>query len=150
MRNGTVCHNLAVTDHDNALCVARYPGIMRDKDRGNAVVPVHLLKNLHHFCAAARVKVACRLVCENHSWLVDNCPRDCDTLLLPTRKLTWQMVDPVAKPNRFQRFFCLFRAPGDSTIDHWQFYLPQRRCSLEQVKALKHETDFLVANAREI
>ena len=50
-----------------------------------------------------------------------------------------------------QRLFGTLGAPSGrhAGIDQWQFHIVQRCSACQQVESLKHESDFLVADARE-
>src|SRR3989344_3728546 len=49
-----------------------------------------------------RVEISSWLVGDENIWLIDYCPRDGNTLLLPARKLTWKMPHFVEKADKFQ------------------------------------------------
>ena len=65
---------------------------MRHKYRRDSLFAIQSLENLHDFFTAACVQIAGWLVGKNQRWLVDQRPRDGDTLLLPAGKLTRQMI----------------------------------------------------------
>jgi len=75
-------------------------------------------------------------------------PRDSHPLLLAARKLLGLMRQAIAQPDRLQGLPCHSTAftRADAGIDQGQLHLSPRRGAGQQVEALKHEANLLVAD----
>src|ERR1041385_4890841 len=65
---------------------------------------VQFLEQIHHSLTIARIKISCRFVGQEDCGLTGKRARPTDALLLTTRKLTGQMLGPMAHPDALQRF----------------------------------------------
>src|SRR5215472_7530209 len=94
-----------VAHADVTLCVGRDVPLMRDHDDRDSVL-VELLENCHDLYAGAAIEIASRFVGEQHLRFVDQCSRNCHSLLLPAGKLTWIMVFTAREPDRCEYAIC--------------------------------------------
>src|SRR5437867_9779859 len=105
-----------------AICVLRETLVMRDHaDRGAALM--QFSEQTHDRFAIARVKVSSRLVRQQNRRSTGKRTRDCDTLLLAARELTWQMFCSMRHAHSLQSFgHKRFAVTGaHAAISEWQF-----------------------------
>ena len=139
----------AVHDMDDALGMPCHAGIMGHEDDGEAVGAVELLEHPEEFLAGARIKVAGRLVGQEHPRMVDQRPGDRHPLLLAAGKLRRLVVGRSAKPtfssNSAARCFILLLTEVFLGIGQRHQDVLQRRSARQQVEGLKHKTDHSIS-----
>jgi hypothetical protein len=80
-------------DHAAVLQTDQPPGtgcnivLVSDKDNGNALLAIELLKNRHDFTAGLSIEIASGLVGKYKLWIVDQRTADGNALLLPAGQL---------------------------------------------------------------
>ena len=78
-------------------------GVVGDDDEREATLAPQLFQERHNLVARTFVEVAGGLVREEHSWSLDQGPRDSNPLLLAARQLGRQMPGPLVQPDLSQR-----------------------------------------------
>src|SRR5699024_298594 len=63
-----------------------------------------LTQNTEDFSSASRVEGARRFVCKHHSWVANQRPGNCDTLLLSARKMHRIAGSLVGQPHQIEHF----------------------------------------------
>src|SRR5699024_1572617 len=63
-----------------------------------------LTQNTEDFSSASRVEGARRFVCKHHSWVANQGPGNCDTLLLSARKMHRIAGSLVGQPHQIEHF----------------------------------------------
>jgi hypothetical protein len=101
-----------------------------------------------------RVEVARRLVGEQQRRLVDERPRDRDTLLLAAGELIRMMLGPIGEAHRRQRIHrqlaSLRRRLHGTRIQQRHLDVLHRRRPRQQIEALEDEPDLRIANVRQL
>src|SRR5206468_4870514 len=125
--------------------------VMCDHANGGPA-PVQFLEQLHHRFTVARVKIACRFVCQQNGWPARKGPGDSHPLLLAAGELTWQMLCAMRHAQALQSFGYkrLAFAGSHSAISQRQLNVLKDAEIPDQLEALKNETDLAVANARPV
>jgi len=93
----------AVVHRDDPPGLRGDPPVVGDQDPRERPLPPQGLEQVNDVVAGVFVKVACRLVCEQHARGLDQRACDRDSLLLAAGKLTWQVVSPVGQADRVER-----------------------------------------------
>src|SRR5205814_6999401 len=114
---------------------------------------IQLLKNCHDLDTRSAVEVSRRFVREQHFGIIDQCASNRHALLLTARKLAWMMIFAAAKSDRRKdaiSFFAKLRiCQAMRTVKQWQLDILPRRCARQEIKTLKDETNFAIANISE-
>src|SRR5918994_5544028 len=108
------------------------------------------LKQSHDLAAGDGIKISSRLVGENQRRLVYQRSSNSHPLLLAAGKLIGRMIKTLIEtdqPEHFQGSLMPLFA-GTAVVHHRQFNILQRAGARKQIKALKDETDTLIANLR--
>ena len=147
--------NAPVAEADEPGAVLRDVHLVRDEDNRDAALPVELLEDVHDLAARARIEVSGRLVREDDRRLIDERSRDRNTLLLTARQLVRKVVKAVAKPDDLERLHGAAVALGPlhlrpTVVEQRQLDVVERRRPGQQVEALEHESDLLVAHDGEL
>src|SRR6266513_234289 len=94
MLHGDVAHKVAVLEPYDAVGIFRNIGLVSYNDDGHAGLSIDLLKNAHDLHAGARIESAGRFVGQDDPRIVDQRPRDSDSLLLAAGQLARMMILP--------------------------------------------------------
>ena len=78
---------LAVAHRDDAVRIGGNVRFMRHQNDREAAIPIERHQGFHDVVRCARIKIAGRLVGQQHGWRVDQRPRDRDALLLAAGEL---------------------------------------------------------------
>src|SRR5207248_2833816 len=107
-------------------------------------------QKLHHRFTISRIQVARRLIRQQNAGLTADRASDRDTLLLTTGKLTGEMLGTMAHADAFKRFGHPFLSIAriHAAISQGQLNVFINRQIANQIKTLKDETYFAIANAR--
>src|SRR5438034_1229852 len=112
------------------------------------------LEHGHDFGAGAAVEIARRLVGQQDRGSIDNRTGDGYALLFAPGKLVRMMVGSARQADQFKRLHrpiaSRARAEPAGSVQHRQLNILQRRSASQQMKALKDETDFLVADVGQL
>ena len=115
---------------------------------------VQFLKNSHDLDARAAVEIAGRLVGQHNFRIVDQRARDRDALLLATGKLARMMIFAALQTDRRQNGVSLFAQlrirQAMFAVKQRQLDVFARRSARQQIKALKNETEFAIANVGQL
>jgi hypothetical protein len=71
-------------------------GVMSNHDYGRPLA-MQLLEERQNLVTGIAIKSAGRLVGQDQCCLIHECPRDCDALLLTSRKLAWPMIFAISQ-----------------------------------------------------
>src|SRR5581483_892020 len=111
---------------------------------------VQLLEQIHHCFTISRVEVSSGFVGEQDCWLTSQSARNCNTLLLSTRKLAGQMFGAMGHADTLKR-----TDHSGLTLTRVQSPVSQRQLDIlinckitDQIETLENETDFPVAYTR--
>src|SRR6185436_15695768 len=120
--------NLSIFEDHYTLRVLRDVSFVRNQHERDAAFAIKTLKDLHHFNRGARIEVTGRLVSENQSRIVDQCPRDCHALLLTAGKLIRVILFTTRQPHCRQTLDCarMSSSGRDACIQHRQFHILER------------------------
>ena len=146
-----VLDNLAVFYVKGAVGFARDVEIMRNQHDSMTLV-VELFENAYHLRAGFGIQVARGLVGEDDGGVVDQRPRDSHPLLLTAGKLVWTAVQPMRQTHRFQYFLSPLVAIRHfmTDVSKGQFDVVQHARTAQKIEALENETDFFVAQHRQL
>ena len=124
---------------------------MGDEDN-RATFLMEALENLHDFFRRFRVEVACRLVRDDNMQIVDQRPRNRDTLPLAAGKLVRLMLGSVAESYRIKDFFRLFLAfpAPDAGINQRKRNIVRRADARKQIEILENKTDTPIPRDRQL
>jgi hypothetical protein len=70
--------------------------LVRHQHHRQALFLVEPPQNVHNFFAGSTIKRTSWLIGQNNGWAAGQCPRNCDTLLLPARKFIWPVIHALA------------------------------------------------------
>ena len=144
----------AVTHDDLATRPIRNVGFVRHhNDRAPFLIEAR--EEFHDLIARGRIEISSRLVGQNDFRIVDQCPRDRDSLLLPPRKLERTVIEPLAQSDFLGQRETTFLLEG---ADRWisravmqrQLDVLEHRVLGDQVVRLKNETEFLISHVRQL
>src|SRR5262245_30284986 len=141
-RQAQIFYDRAVAEHGTATRVAGDLGLVGDDDDGDPL-PVEVAEKAHDIGRRLAIEGAGRLIRQQQLWIIDECARDRDALLLAARKLLRMVAETVAEthllepPPRLQVGISRPR-PG---VRQGQHHLPQRRRARQQVELLEHKAD---------
>ena len=127
-------------------------GLVRDQHDGQPALVVQPLEDPHHLDARARVEVAGRLVGEQQRRVVDQRAGDGDALLLAARQLVRMVIEPLAEADRLERrggALAALLGADAAPVEQRQLHVLERDGPRQQVEALEHEADLVVADVRE-
>jgi len=85
-------------ERDAALGPVGDIGVVSDHDYGGPLA-MQLLEERQNLVASIAIKSAGRLVGKDQRCLIDECPSDCNALLLASRKLAWPMIFAMTQAN---------------------------------------------------
>src|SRR5215469_11170315 len=88
--------NLAVMELNSSVSQPRYNRVMRNHHKRPSLL-MEFAQQAQHDFFVRRVEIASRLVGQNDSRIVDQCPGDAHTLLLASGKLRGKMMSAVPK-----------------------------------------------------
>src|SRR3954469_8135365 len=145
------CHLPSVEKADRAAGLLRETIVVRDHHHGRSVLLVQLLENAHDLVAHGGVEIAGRLVGEHDARLSDDGARDGDALLLAAGELRRKVMNARRKSDaieRRQREF-LPLAGCDLAIQQRDLHVVEHRQIRDEVEALEHEAELLVAHLRQ-
>ena len=108
-----------------------------------------LAKEREDRLTSVRIQVSSRFIREDDFRIVYQRPRDGDALLLSAGKLHRPMFHAILQVDHFQGFHRALAAlaRGSAAVDHRQFDVLEHVQLGQQIEKLKHEADFLVADA---
>ncbi len=143
--------NLPVAEANEPRAVLGDVHLVRDEDDGDAALAIELLEDVHDLDARARIEVSGRLVGEDDRRLVDERARDRDALLLTARQLVRKVVKALAEADDLERLHGAAVTLGrlhlrPAVVEQGQLDVVERRGPRQQVEALEHEPDLLVAD----
>src|SRR5438132_13562163 len=151
--DGAVVQRDAVTERDDARAVLGDVGLVRHEHDRDAALHVEPLKDAHHLDAGLAIEVARRLVGEQQRRPIYERARNRDALLLAAGELIGMVIEPFAQTNRRQRFGRTLAPLGrvnTARVEQRQLDVLEGGGARQQVKALEHEPDFRVADARQL
>src|SRR5690349_6656581 len=143
--------DLSVKDLDLAIDYACDIGFVRGDDDCRAAIR-HVTKEVENLSGCNRIEIAGRLVCEHERWLVCECARDRDTLLLTAGKCCRQFVCMALDSDTIQqcnRAFASLTQWNRFREVHRQHDVLGRSQRWQQLKKLKDEADVSAAPGRE-
>jgi hypothetical protein len=113
---------------------------------------VELAKKTHHLTTGFRVEVAGRLIGKNDARARGQRPRNRYPLLLAARQLQWRTGRALAQSDPFEHGLRLLpaRLMRHAGIHQRQRDIVECRQLGQQVEALKHETDFTIAQGGQL
>ena len=122
--------------------------LVRDQNDGVAVF-VKLFEQVHDVVTGGRVQRAGGLVSQQYRRMINQRAGNRHPLPLAAGKLVGPVRHAIRKIDFAERCFSHLVAPGsrNAAVDQRQFDVVQRRRSRQQIESLKHEADFLIANA---
>src|ERR1700731_3332596 len=142
-------HDPAVAQLDDAVSITCVFFRMRHLDDGHAFI-IQFLKEFHDLFALARVEIAGRFVGEKKVWIGDDGTRDADQLLLSARQLPRIKIffsDDVEAIERVSHDAGALRFT-EAPIRKRDIEVLVNGQIVEQMVALKNETDLFVAQSR--
>jgi hypothetical protein len=116
-------------------------------DNDCSIIPVQIVKQREDAIGRFAVDGACRLIGEDQSGFICDCPGNRDALLLATGQLMRPMVKSMRKTDPIQgilRFAPPFAA-SHASIGQRQLDILERAGSRQQRSHLEHEADFAAA-----
>ena len=144
--NGCRCvpHDPAVSHRDDAPCPSCHRWIVGDQDQ-RVAGSGQFVQLLHYLLAARRIQRSGRLVGQNHSPSVDQCPRNRHPLLLAARELVGQVLQTLRQAQSREQGSCAFvpRLLAHPRIAGRHRHIVQCRGRADQVVALEDETEHL-------
>ena len=155
VEHGLVGHDAAVAEADEPRSVLGDVVLVRDEQDGDAALLVQALEDAHDLDAGARVEVAGGFVGQDDRRLVDQRAGDGDALLLAAGELVRHVVIALAEPDRVERRQRALVPLGGleavlRAVEQRQLDVVERGRARQQVEALEHEADLLVAHARQL
>src|SRR5450759_4409075 len=118
-RDDLVSPDLAVAKYNFTLGKLSDIRLMRHKNNRQSI-RIQSLEQLHHFDGSPAVQVSRGFVSQQQQRFVRECSRDCDSLLLASRKLRGKMFRPIGQADQRQRLSCAALAVllADARIEH--------------------------------
>ena len=141
----------AIPDLHPALCQGGDVGVVGDQQQGVALA-VQLLEELQHLGACLRVQGARGLIRQQQGRGVGQGPGHGDPLLLTPGERRGQLVRLVGDAHLLEQgqgpLAALF--PSHAGVEHGQLHVPDDARLGQQVVALEHEADLLIADAGQL
>ena len=137
--------------NSTAFCLCGHGRVVGNEQDGHTL-PVEVLQDPHDVGSCLRIEITGGFIGQYDGCLAGNDPGYGHPLLLSARKLTRPVIQSLTQPYLFQRFdsHLLPYFALDPTIGQREHDIFQRRSPTEQIKALKHKADLLVAKATEL
>ncbi len=88
--------DLAVCQVDHALCVFRGNGIVGHHHNGDTFL-MQTPQEIQNVAPGTAVEVACGFICDDHDWIIDQCPRDRHALLLTPGEFLRLVINTIRK-----------------------------------------------------
>ena len=95
----------AISEADHLLAAGRYVRLVGDH-HDRAARLVEGVEEIHDFDRSGRIKIAGRLISQNHMRVVNQRPGNRHPLLLATRQLIRPMPKPARKTHQIGQFGC--------------------------------------------
>ena len=137
--------------HDSTgLCLCGNSRVVGNEQDRNTL-PVEVLQDPHDIGGCLRIEISCGFIGQYDGRLAGNDPGNGHSLLLSARKLTRPVIQSITQAHLFQRFdrHLLPHFTFDPTVGQREHDILQGRPSAEQIKALKHKSDLLIAQSAE-
>src|SRR5664279_3974506 len=114
-----VSPDLAVAKYNFTLGKLSDIRLVRHKNNRQSI-RVQSLEQLHHFDGSPAVQVSRGFISQEQERPVRECSRDCDSLLLASRKLRGKMFRPIGQADQRQRLSCtaLTVLLADARVEH--------------------------------
>src|SRR5260221_13088229 len=123
--------------------------IMGNEHQRGAALGVPGEQQIDDLLSGVLVEIAGRLIGHDDLWIGRKRTRDCDTLLLAARKLSWIMIEPLAQAHRSK----LVARTRVRILDTSEFkrdrHVFQRGHGLDQMERLKYDADMTPPKARQ-
>ena len=144
--------NPAVHQCQDALCLLREGGGVRDHDNRSVLFLMKLVEQVHDRAARLRIQCAGRLIRQNDRRIVCHRPRNRNSLLLASGELCRRVIHPVSHPYHLQQLRGALHPflHRNSRVEHRHGDVLQRRRPRDQVVSLKYKPNFPVSDPGEL
>src|SRR6188768_417428 len=126
---------------NDSLCVSRNVRFVSNNNNRHLAIAIEPLEDIHYLDGGSRVERSSRLIRQDNGRVVDQGPRQGDSLLLSAGKLAGHVLLPVRQSHFGQSRLGATQPFGgsDARIQQWELHVLYSRGTRHKIKTLKHE-----------